>query len=97
MLAGRMKYLLFARMDYTVPRFAVSCSRCTTSCDLLRLGWLLTDSVKYKGAFCVQDIVFGAYNRQEEPSLMRKLLLCTPYFFSFKPSWNASPTRSVTL
>ena len=34
---------------------------------------------------------------KKEPSLMRKLLLCTPYFFSFKPSWNASPTRSVTL
>ena len=34
---------------------------------------------------------------KKEPSLMRKLLFCTPYFFSFKPSWNASPTRSVTL
>ena len=31
------------------------------------------------------------------PSLMRKPLFCIPYFFSFKPSWNASPTRSVTL
>ena len=34
---------------------------------------------------------------KKEPSLMRKLLFCTPYFFSFKPSRNASPTRSVTL
>lgn len=34
---------------------------------------------------------------KKEPSLMRKLLLCAPYFFSFKPSRNASPTRSVTL
>lgn len=34
---------------------------------------------------------------KKEPSLMRKLLLCIPYFFSFKPSRNASPTRSVTL
>ena len=34
---------------------------------------------------------------QKEPSLMRKLLLCTHYFFSFMPSLKASPTRSVTL
>ena len=34
---------------------------------------------------------------KKEPSLMRKLLFCIPYFFSFKPSRNASPTRSVTL
>ena len=34
---------------------------------------------------------------KKEPSLMRELLFCTPYFFSFKPSRNASPTRSVTL
>ena len=34
---------------------------------------------------------------KKESSLMRKLLLCIPYFFSFKPSRNASPTRSVTL
>ena len=34
---------------------------------------------------------------KKEPSLMRKLLFYTPYFFSFKPSRNASPTRSVTL
>lgn len=34
---------------------------------------------------------------KKEPSLMRKLLLCTHYFFSFRPSWKASPTRSVTL
>ena len=52
-----MKYLLFARMDCTIPRFTVSCSRCAALCDLLRFGWLLPDSVKCKGAPCVQGIV----------------------------------------
>ena len=65
MLAGRMKYLLFARMDCIVPRFTVSCSRCTISRDLLRFGWLLSDSVKCKGAPCVQDIEYAAQNRQK--------------------------------
>ena len=46
---------------------------------------------KYKSGF-VKSTYF-----KKEPSLMRKLLLCIPYFFSFKPSRNASPTRSVTL
>ena len=65
MLAGFMKYLPFARMDCTIPRFTVSCSRCAASRDLLRFSWLSSDSVKCKGAFCVQGIGCGAQNRQK--------------------------------
>ena len=58
MLAGFMKYLPSARMDRTVPRFTVSCSRCVVSRDLLRFNWLSSDSVKCKGASCVQGIEY---------------------------------------
>ena len=63
--AGFVKYLPSMRMDYTVLRFTVSCSRCAVSCDLLRFGLLSYDSVKYKGAPCVQGIEYVAQNRQK--------------------------------
>lgn len=53
MLAGFIKYLPLACIDYIVPRFAVSCSRCTISRDLLRFGWLSSDSVKCKDLSCI--------------------------------------------
>lgn len=65
MLAGFVKYLLSARMDCTIPRFTVSCSQCAASRDLLRLSWLSSDSVKWKGASCVQGVECGAQNRQK--------------------------------
>ena len=65
MPAGFVKYLPSARMDCIVPRFTVSCSRCAASRDLLRFGWLLSDSVKCKGASCVQGIECVAQNRQK--------------------------------
>ena len=69
MLAGFVKYLPSVRMDCTVTRFAVSCSRCAASRDLLRFGWLLSDSVKCKGASCVQGIKYAAPNRQKRKKL----------------------------
>ena len=65
MLAGFVKYLPSARMDYTAPRFTVLCNRCAVSRDLLRLDWLSSDSVKGKGVSCVQDIEYAAQNRQK--------------------------------
>ena len=65
MLAWFVKYLPSARMDCIVPRFTVSCSRCAASCDLLRFGWSSSDSVKCKGASCVQSIKYAAQNRQK--------------------------------
>ena len=65
MLAGFVKYPLPARMDCTAPRFTVSCSRCAASRDLLRFGWLSSDSVKCKRVSCVQDIEYAAQNRQK--------------------------------
>ena len=65
MLAGFVKHLPAVRMDYIVPRFTVSCSRCAVSCDLLRFGWLPSESVKCKGAPCVQGIERSAQNRQK--------------------------------
>ena len=65
MVAGFMKYLPSARMDCTVPRFTVPSSRCAASRDLLRFGWLSSDSVKHEGASCVQGIECGAQNRQK--------------------------------
>ena len=65
MFAGFVKYLPSARMDCTVPRFTGSCSRCAASRDLLRFGWLSSDSVKCKGVSCVQDIEYAAQNRQK--------------------------------
>ena len=69
MLAWFVKYLPSARMDCIVPRFTVSCSRCAASRDLLRFGWLLSDSVKCKGASCVQGIKYAAPNRQKRKKL----------------------------
>ena len=60
MLAGFVKYLLSARMDCTVPRFTAQYSRCVVSRDLLRFSWLSSDSVKRKGASCVQGIEYPA-------------------------------------
>lgn len=60
MLAGFMKYLPSARMDCTVPRFAVPCRWYAVSRDLLRFSWLSSDSVKRKGASCVQGIEYPA-------------------------------------
>ena len=65
MLAGFVKYLPSACMDCTIPRFTASCSRCAAPRDLLRFGWLSSDSVKCKGASCVQDIERGAQNCQK--------------------------------
>ena len=65
MLAGFMKYLPSARMDCTVPRFTAQYSRCVVSRDLLRFNWLSSDSVKCKGASCVQGIECVAQNRQK--------------------------------
>ena len=64
-VAGFVKYLLFARMDCTVPRFTVSCSRCAVSCDLLRFDSLSSDSVKCKGVSYEQGIEYAAQNRQK--------------------------------
>ena len=66
MLAGFMKCFSFARMDCTIPRFTVSCSRYAASRDLLRCDWLSSDSVKCKGATCVQGIECGTQNRQKK-------------------------------
>ena len=52
-LAGFIKYLPLACMDYIVPRFTVSRSRCTISRELLRFGWLSSDSVKCKDLSCI--------------------------------------------
>ena len=60
MVDGFVKYLPSACMDCTIPRFTVSCSRCAASRDLLRFGWLSSDSVKCKGASCVQGIEYPA-------------------------------------
>ena len=65
MLARFVKYLPFARMDCTVPRFTVSCSRCAALRDLLRFGWLSSDSAKRKGESCIQGIEYAAQNRQK--------------------------------
>ena len=65
MLAELMKCLLFARMDYTVPRFTVWFSQCAISRDLLRFGWFLSNPVKCKGASCVYGIECVAQNRQK--------------------------------
>ena len=65
MLAVFVKYLPSARMGYTVPRFTAQCSQCTASRDLLWLGWLSSDSAKYKGASCVQGIKYADQNRQK--------------------------------
>ena len=65
MLAGFVKHLPSACIDCTVPRFTVSCSRYTTSRDLLRFSWLSSDSVKCKGTSCVQGIEYAAQNRQK--------------------------------
>lgn len=43
-------------MDCTIPRFTVSCNRCTVSCGLLWFGYISSDSVKCKGSSCVQNI-----------------------------------------
>lgn len=60
MFVGFVKYLPSVRMDCTIPRFTVSCSRCAVSRDLLRFSWLSSDSVKCKGASCVQGIEYPA-------------------------------------
>ncbi len=60
MLVGFVKYLSSARMDCTIPRFTVSCSRYAAPRDLLRFGWLSSDFVKCKGASCVQGIEYPA-------------------------------------
>ena len=65
MLTGFVKYLPSARMDCTVPRFTVSCSRYAASRDILRFCWLSSDFVKCKGVSCVQGIEHGAQNRQK--------------------------------
>ena len=58
-------YAQSARMGYTVPRFTAQCSQCAASRDLLWLGWLSSDSAKYKGASCVQGIKYADQNRQK--------------------------------
>ena len=65
MLTGFVKYLPSACMDCTVPRFTVSCSRYAASHDLLRFGYISSDSVKCKVAPCVQGIEYAAQNRQK--------------------------------
>ena len=57
MLVGFVKYLPAARMNCTIPRFTVSCSRYAASHDLLRFGWLLPDSVKCKGVSWLLGVV----------------------------------------
>ena len=64
-LAWFVKFLPFARMDCIIPWFTVSCSRCAAPRDLLRLGYISSDSVKNKGASCVQGIKYAAQNRQK--------------------------------
>ena len=72
MLAGFVKHLPSVRMDCTVPRFTVSCSRYAALRDLLRFGWLSSDSAKCKGVSCVQGIEYAAQNRQKwEKTLFR--------------------------
>ena len=65
MLAGFVMCFSFARMDCTVPRFTAQHSRCVVSRDLLLFSWLSSDSVKCKGASCVQGIEYCAQNRQK--------------------------------
>ena len=60
MLVGFVKYLPSVCMGCTVTRFTVSWSRCAASRDLLRFVWLSSDSVKCKGASCVQGIEYPA-------------------------------------
>ncbi len=60
MVDGFVMCFSFARMDCTVPRFTAQYSRCVVSRDLLRFSWLSSDSVKCKGASCVQGIEYPA-------------------------------------
>ncbi len=60
MLAGFVKYLPSACMDYTIPRFTASCSQYAASRGLLRFRCLSSDSVKRKGVSCVQGIEYPA-------------------------------------
>ena len=60
MLVGFVKYLSSARMDCTIPRFAVSCSWYTASRDLLWFSCISSESVKCKCAPCVQGIEYPA-------------------------------------
>ena len=91
MLVGFVKYLPSARMDCTIPQFTVSCSRCAVSCDLLRLDWLSSDSVKYKGTSCVQGIEYAAQNRQKRKqpcaafNTQRRAVLCCRFLIAFAP------------
>ena len=72
MLAGFVKYLPSASMDCTIPRFTAQCSQCAVSCAPLLFGCISSDSVKRKGAPCVQGIDCGAQNRQKwEKALCR--------------------------
>ena len=47
---------------------------------------------KQRTLFDNLELVKSTYFKKE-PSLMRKLLFCILYFFRFKPSRNALPTR----
>ena len=91
MLAGFVKYLPSAYMDCTVPRFTVSCSRYAASHDLLRLGYISSDSVKRKGASYVQGIECGAQNRQKRKkpcaafNTQRRAFLCCGFLIAFAP------------
>ena len=69
MVDGFVMCFSFARMDCTVPRFTVSCSRYAASRGLLRFSWLSSDSAKCKGAPCVQGIECTAQNRRKQKTL----------------------------
>ena len=92
MAVGFVKYLPFARMDCTVPRFIAQCSQCAVSCDPLRFGCILSDSVKCKGAHCVQGIEYAAQNRQKRKKLcaayyrtQHRTFLCCRFLIVFTP------------
>lgn len=91
MLVGFVKYLPSAYMGCTVPRFTVSCSRCAALRDLLRFGYISSDSVKRKGASCVQGIEYAAQNRQKRKKpctafdTQHRAFQCCRFLIAFAP------------
>ena len=91
MLAWFVKFLPFARMDCIIPWFTVSCSRCAAPRDFLQLGYISSDSVKCKGASCVQGIKYAAQNHQKRKKLcaafntQHRAFLCCRFLIAFAP------------
>ena len=91
MLVRFIKYFPFARMDCIIPRFTVSCSQCAVSCEHLRFGCISSDSVKCKGAPCVQgsDAPIKTARNGKKPcaafNAQHKAFLCCRFLIAFAP------------